>query len=327
MKGGVRVAAAVGSLALLGIGYVAFTRVYARPKAALLDALGKAREASAAYDSALDARKQTLADLQKIGETTLGQRLDVVEHQFRTRLSAALASCGLTEIEVNSGSPGDVRSPAGEARLAGKIGASLRKQVDFQVVRGQARGAGALPDVLRALTAVAAQTWVHRIDGFEIEPLGRERERFTLRVDVSTLYTPTLVPADHAGPAPVVPAENTVLTWGPIASKNVFREPPPDAPPVEHAPVVAANDGGPEPAPVPLYQDWRLTGLAILPRLGCQALVFNTRTSESRALAPGEAVLDAVFEGGLGERAVFRIAEERFEVVNGQSLADRKPIN
>lgn len=310
-------------LALAGLGYAS---LYARPRAALMADLTEARESAASYEAALEARKGVRDELKRVAATTLGVRLDAVEHQFRTRLGGALESCGLSSIVVSSGSPAGAASPAAKARLTSRMAAAIKARDDFQVLRGRGEGQGTLEQVLRAMTVVEAQTWVHRVEGFTIEPMGRERERFRLVIDVATLYLPSLAPENSSGPEPVVPPENVALAWGPIVAKNVFRKPPPEAP-ARPPPAVVAQGNSPVAPPAPLYDEWRLTGLARLPRLGWQALVYNTRTSESRHLAPGEGVLDLVFESAEGERAVFRMADRRYEILSGQSLAQRKPVN
>jgi hypothetical protein len=81
----------------------------------------------------------------------------------------------------------------------------------------------------------------------------------------------------------------------------------------------------PEPPRSP-YADWRITGV-VESRLGTEVWLVNDRSKERLALAVGAQVADARLVSGAGERAVFEIAGQRFEVSNGQTLEERRPVN
>jgi hypothetical protein len=55
-------------------------------------------------------------------------------------------------------------------------------------------------------------------------------------------------------------------------------------------------------------------------------IVVNMKSGESRTLTPGETLLDAKLIEGEGERAVFELGGKRFEVLNGGTLASRRPL-
>jgi hypothetical protein len=173
---------------------------------------------------------------------------------------------------------------------------------------------------------IQSQPWLHRVDGVVIKPVGKERERFELRLDVATLFIPDLVPKDMPEPAIQQADEEKLQYAGAFTSRRLFqREPkaavvaaalPPDAPPPPAtAPVVI----------FPPYEDWALTGI-LAGKSGLMVIVVNMKSGESRTLTPGETLLDAKLIEGEGERAVFELGGKRFEVLNGGTLASRRPL-
>src|SRR5262249_52805402 len=103
-----------------------------------------------------------------------------------------------------------------------------------------------------------------------------------------------------------------------IVQKNMFKEPA--AAVAQAAPPAPAN-GAPPPPP---YADWKLTGV-IESRLGVEAFLLNTKSGQRLTLAAGAAVIDAKFVTGAGEKAVFEIGGQEYEVSNGQTLEQRRP--
>jgi hypothetical protein len=107
--------------------------------------------------------------------------------------------------------------------------------------------------------------------------------------------------------------------WGVLAIKNLFMEPAPWG--------VAFNTIEPPWGPArPAWADWKLTGL-VESRLGTEVFLVNTKNGQRMNLAVGAAVSEAKFVGGAGEKAVFEIAGETFEVFNGQTLEQRRPTD
>ncbi len=231
---------------------------------------------------------------------------------------------------VQTGQPRAHASPLRNAKgvqSALKRALGKQKEPDFQVVEGMLRGTGTLDQVLRALAAVQAQAWVHRVDDFSIKPKDKPREQFEFMVSVSTMIAPNLVTTDKE-PTVVPPPPMMESMWSAVAGKNMFREPPPPAPPPAPPPTVVAQTPAqtppPAPPPAPPYNDWRLVGLVKTAR-GIEAWVLNTKTNERAVLSPGGKVLDLTFVDGSGERAVFDLGGQKFAFVNGQVLGVRTP--
>jgi hypothetical protein len=117
--------------------------------------------------------------------------------------------------------------------------------------------------------------------------------------------------------------------WRSIAARNPFKEPVPAAP-VDPGPTAVAQNAGtpqpPPPPPPPPYADWKLTSVVTGSR-GTEAWLVNVKTNERQVLIAGAKLIDAVFKEGTGERAVFEIAGQKFEVFNGQTFASRRLLN
>ncbi len=319
----------VGVAGVVLVGLLMYSRLYAAPRAKLLADLETSRSSINYYESKLTDALSVRDGLKAAAVNTLGDKRDTAEHRFRTTLNSIAEGCGLREIKVDNRDPSAVSNPAGQLtgqqRLPGAFGAALRKQADFSVIRGTVRGIGSLDQVLRATAAISAQTWVHRVESFSVKPIGVERERYELKLAVATMFLPELAPKSAPEPARVELTAAASDAWRPIVDKNVFRVPPPvvvtqappPPPPVNQAPLAPAG---------PTYAEWKLTGVVESPK-GCEALLVNVKTNERSTLVVGATVLDAVFESGKGERAVFRIAEDRFEVVMGSTLDQRQPVS
>jgi hypothetical protein len=283
----------VGGAVALFAGYSAYSRLYAGPRRALLAELETTRKSVAGYEDQLAGARAVRDGLKAAAADTLGDKQDTAEHRFRTTLNSIAEGCGLREIRVDNRDPVPVRNPAGQQQPRDKFGRLLRAQVDFHVIKGTVGGIGSLDQVLRAVAAISAQTWVHRVEGFSIKPVGNDRDRYELRLAVATMFIPELAPKSAPEPARVELTASAADAWRSIVEKNVFK---------------------------------RLTGVVESPS-GDEALLVNVKTNERSTLPVGGTVLDAVFESGQGERAVFRIAEERFEVVMGSTLDQRQPVD
>jgi hypothetical protein len=314
----------------LGVGFVAYTMGYAMPRRELLKELQKHRDANAAFEVALKRRPDVRAGLKAIAESTLGASRDEVDARFRDSLQRIGAACNLSGIVVNTESPDPQENPLRRARgltgsAYGKLKQELR-QPDFSAIAGTLTGTGTLEEVLRAMAMVRQQPWVHRVQSFSIKPEGKERARFTLKLGVTTvLLNPELAPKERGEPVIVALADDAAAAWRGMVSKNIFREPPP--PP---APVVAAAPAQPKPPapapPRPPYDDWKLTGV-VQSRLGIEAFLVNTKSGQQLTLPTGSAVADARFVDGEGERAIFEIEGQQFEISNGQTLEQRRLLS
>ena len=319
----------IGGAAARGIGYAALSAVYLGPRARLQAWLGYHRGEIAYYEGELARRQEVRDRLEAFAAGTLGGALDKADHRFRTSLTSIAEECGLSTIQVSSRQPVPALNPVVEARLpAGDTGElrtlknELKKKADFYAIGGELKASGTLEQVLRATAVVQAQPWVHRTDRFILKP-DKNGDRFDLQLGVVTLLAPDLAEGRTTDPVRMALADTAAAAWAPAVAKNVFKEPPPEAPapPVQ----VATTSAGALPPPPP-YADWKLTGI-LESRLGVEALLVNVRSGQHVTLAAGASVVEARFVAGSGERAVFEIGGQRFEVANGQTLEQRRPLN
>lgn len=326
------VRAGVGVVALVA-GYLGLDTVYLSPRAKVQNDIELAAGRVAALEKTLSSRADVRARARQAGMTLLGVGQDEVSARFRDGLARVAEQSGLAGVTVESGRPQDeinpLVNPAAKAPV--KMRTALRKSPDFALVRGSVKGEGSLDAALGLLAALEAQAWVHRVEGFSIKPVGKDRQRFEVRAEVATIFASDLAKlAGSDGPEPQIAlaSERAGDIVRRVAEKNVFTRPVATA--VAEAPVVRVEGGhDPEPPPrvIPFapYEDWKLTGVA-LGRQGSEAFFLNVKTGEKVTLQRGGTVLDAVFVEGMGERAVLEIGGKRFEVNNGQTLASRRPL-
>lgn len=296
--------------------------LYFGPAGALVAKIRNERELIARFEQGLAQRRQVEGALKERAAATLGATEEELDARLRNRLNEIAGGCGLSEVLVESNRPAEERNPAPARMKRSEFAQQLKAQRDFWVAEGGVTGVGSLDQALRSLATIQAQPWVHRIDAFSIKPKSRDRDVFEVRVQVATLMMPDLLGRDAAPPPLVTLGEAESTRWSSIVAKNVFKEPPPTA--VAQAPAPPT----PEPTPVAAspYSEWRLTGV-VQSRLGIEAWLRNTRTSQTLALAVGGVVADARLVAAVGERAVFEIDGRKFEVVNGQTLEERRPLN
>jgi hypothetical protein len=322
----------VGLLLAAGVGYWGYSSLYAAPRNDLLQQINASKGAIAKYKDALKGEFDVHKRAKQIALTTLGGKVDTVEHRFRTGLSRIGEGEGLSGVVVDDGEPMDHTSPLLPSKgVATALKQALRKKPDFQTIRGTLKGTGSLEQVLRAVAVAQAQSWLHRVDGFSIKPAGGSGDKFELRMDVATLLVPDLLAGENPEPQIVQPPSEADVMLRAVAMKNVFKAPPaqpsPEGP--REVQVAAAPAEGPAHTPPPQvfapYDEWKLTGVVIGGR-GAEAFFTNLRTNAKLTVEQGGAVLDAVFVHGEGEKAVMEIGGQRFEVSNGQTLAARKPV-
>lgn len=313
-------------IAVVAIATWGYRSAYSGPKGALVTQLAAARENAGRLEEELDGQRDLRRRIDVLAATTLGTKFDILEHRLRTGLSRVAEREGLSGVVVTNGQPQEQSNQAliGNKKVQPTLRSQLRRSPDFAVVRGSVKGTGTLEQVLRAMGAVQAQAWVHRVESVSIRPSGKDRERFEVFMDVATVFAPGLGGRD-AEPVLADAPRELEPAWRAVASKNVFRKPPAfeagAAPPVR----VAAPGGaalGPVFAP---YEDWKLRGI-VVGRRGAEAMFENTRTNVRLTVQKGGLVEDAVFVDGAGERAVIEIGGKRFELSNGQTLAARRPL-
>ncbi len=324
VKIGIAVVALVGAYFAWQIGYVA-------PRDALLEQLAAESRRADAIEEKLADEFATVDRVKAAGARTLGGKLDDAIHQFRTGLGRVAESEGLTQIVVDQGQPQAQTNPLVSVRgLTASnmtlLKRDLRRQSDFFAIRGSVRGVGTLDEVFRAIAAIRAQPWVHRVEGFSIRPTGKERRQFNVRVDVATLFAPQFSPPAVAEATIALPPVDTDVVVRALAARPLFiAAAPPEPAPTPAVAQKPPTPTPPKPPPPPPYDEWRLTGI-INGSSGTEVFMVNTKTGERRVVQPGGSVLDAVFIEASGERAIFGVGEGRFEVSNGQTLAARRPV-
>ncbi|MEX2217317.1 MAG: hypothetical protein WD749_01040 [Phycisphaerales bacterium] len=312
--------AAVG-LAMLTVATVAYLKLYHWPRSALVESIQKQRVNNAGYEAHLARAGRLNESLRKLAADTIGTESETATSRFRTGLGEIGKSCGLAVTSVNSHDPERMVSPAA-AKVKDSLAGELKKQTDFRIIRGQLSGTGTLDQALRTMATVQAQPWVHRVEGFTLKPQDKERQRFLLTLDVTTMLIPEFAPRNAPEPR-IVPLDPLAVTrWAGIVRKNPFREPAMEVARADTPPPAPAGPAAPPPPP---WGEWKLTGVAESPRRPVEALMVNTRTSESVVLNVGSAITGATFTGGSRGRGIFEIGGERFEVLIGQTLEQRSP--
>jgi len=316
----------VGAVLVAGAGAYGYYKVYESPRADIDRQIDALRASGGQFEDRLDEERGTTARLEAVASTTLGATEAKVEARFRSSLGEIARHVGLTEVVANSGRARPAPNPAGASspRIRGDFGRLLAEGADFYVIEGSLSGIGSLAQVLTALSTVQAQPWAHRVTTVSIKPANRERTQFEIRMDgISTLLTPDLVDESFEGPGwtPIDPREAS--RWAPIVEKNMFRTPV--APPPAPEPVTPEPEPDP-PAPAsPPYADWRLTGLPA-GTTGRVAGFTRVSTGQSQLLEAGHSVLDAQLTEINRFSVVIEIEGVRYEVLIGQTLAERREI-
>jgi len=316
--------AILGLLAVIVVFAFGTWRFYLSPRGELLAQQRQLQSELGWYENELDLSYRPRERLQEFAQTTLGGSLDEIEHTFRSRLGELAQSAGLGEVVVSSGAPDNAMNPAGSGRgrVRGPLGKMLSDSRDALLLHGSIRGEGPLDALLRMMAVVDAQPWVHRVGGFSIKPLDKERQRFELRLDVDTLVVEDLVGPDAEPPPVITLASVPSDRWRPIAERNVFAPPAPEPPPaIAEAPPPPVPDPGPPPPP---FGEWKVTGAA-RGIAGWEAMLTNRKTGERKRLTPGDSVLGATLREVFTDRVVFELDEQRFAVRLGDTLLEREP--
>jgi hypothetical protein len=315
--------------ALVGAGVLGYWTLYENPRQDRLAALDAQLRLNSSLEVPTRERARVRQELREIGATTLGVTRDRVDAQFRAALHRIADSCRLGDVQISTKEPADVKNPIGSLRrrIAGMP--DLSKQIDFRIIRGDVAATGSLEQVMRATSLIQAQPWVHRVESFSISPPGQGGdERFVLRLGVSTIMLDgDLAPREVREPEIAVLPPDASLAWAGIVQKNPFREPPrrtAENPRRQDQRQVTQAPPPPPPPPPPPYNEWRLTGV-VESRLGTEAFLVNTRSDERTAIGAGSSIAGAKLVAAEGERAIFEIEGEEYEVFNGQTLEQRRP--
>lgn len=251
---------------------------------------------------------------------TLGSDPDVVQHLFRKMLGEIASDSGLGGVVVSDRPFLARTNPAVEART--RELSDFRGSIDAYELEASLVGEGSLESVLGCLAMIESQAWVHRVRGVSLKPLGRDRSRMELRVEVSTFFAEDLEPDEQPSITPARPEEVSRLAV--LAERNLFRPPPPEpvAPQVVQAPKPAA----PAPPPPPPYGEWQVVGVTTAAE-GERVMVRSRKSGQTRTLSPGQSILGLRFEGAKHGGAIFVEGEARLEVLLGWGLDRRRPLS
>lgn len=288
------------------------------------------------YREGLDAREVELADaprlrkrFDELADISLGASEEEANAVLRRALNEMAAHVGLRRAQVSTSTSRPQVNPATRSRLREFRAREVRERPDFHALSATLTGECSLEQAVRTIALLNAQPWVCRIDGVGLRVLGRERESVDLSVTITGVFVRggRSRSTDESAARIWSPIDDAAIDpWRAIVAKNVFREPPaPPRPPDRERPVVEAPPPPPPPA-APSLADWRITAVVQSPS-GPELWIVNTRSGETRTLAPGAEVLGATFVTGSGEVARIRIGEDVFEVRLGSTLAERKSVS
>lgn len=322
-------AAAVG---VVVVGAVAAQMLVLSPLKRINGEIESAQAAVSVLDRQLEDSERVAKALRARGAATLGATVDEASHQFRTRLSGLADAHHMTRVVVDQKSGESTLNPLAGARgvpqSLSSVRTKLRKEPDFTLLRGTLKAQGTLEHALGLMGAVQSQAWVHRVEGFSLRPVGRERQQVELTLDVSAMFVPDLVPRGFEQPAidPVAPGREQFAQR--VSARDPFRyavKPEPAVVVAVTPPAPTLEAPPPPPPPPPAYHEWRIAGV-MLGTGGGEAIMVNTRTGESRTLVVGEMVLNARLVECQSDGAIFEIEQGRFVVASGGTLADRRAV-
>lgn len=305
------------------LGAYAYQRVYASERGAIDLEIERYRAGIADREVVVAGIVRERQRLRELAQRTLGSDEETVSASLRRALNEILAECELTDRQVVTRGASGVITPLAGVRVVEFETRDLRGRADFYRIPATISGAGTLEQVVRTIATVESQAWAHRIDSLMIEPVGRDRNRFSLSLSLETGFFADPRLRDGDGPPEplwVPPAPTRLAAWRPFVEKNVFREPP--------APRVVRQEPEQErprpPAQPPEDRDWRVTGV-VEGVSGAEIWLVNERTREYRVVREGESILGLTLVGVSGESARVEEVENGrvVEVRLGQTLSER----
>lgn len=304
--------AALGVIAGLWLVYRTADRMYLTPRRALLEQIASATVQINRYNQARQDRPRLMGDFKAMAEQTLGSDLETVDHRLRSRLNRLAEHAGIANASVGTQSAVRRQSPA-RVMFKGNAQRGLREEIDFIELPGSIICQGTYEQILRLIASIENEPWIKRIDQVKFDPRDNGG-RFDITLRLTTLFLPSRGPSTELATAIPAPDLNAYAAF---VQTNPFRIPPLE--------FVATRPPPQTPTGFP-YEQWALTGVAESPA-GPEAWLLNNQTSESRRLAVGESLQDAVFTAVNGDSAEFTLGEQRFIVNVGQNLNDRNPLN
>lgn len=321
-----RVALGLAACALLVLGgRWAAQRFYLEPAETRRGQAAALRQNIERLEGQLRPQFEVNARLKELARNGLAPQPDLADHQLRTLLSRIGQAAGLEEIKASTGPVREQVNPAVRFFSASQQ-TRLRQRPDFLVLPGRLEGVGDPERVLAALASISVQPWAHRVSGVSLRPAGRDTRRLSLKVDVESMIAPDLAPRSAPEPQIVPTPADAEAALRAVASRDLFSDPPP---PVAATPADAPRPAParePQPAPAgPAYEQWRLTGLAVVGG-SAEAIFTHTPSSAGSTIRQGERILDLLLVGAGPEAAVLEIDGRKFEVRLGATLASRTPL-
>jgi hypothetical protein len=312
---------ALGAVALLGTTSVVAQRSYVGPRRGLEIQIAGLTASVKGLEKERDSLREVASRSRTLGVLTLGKKLDVVQHRFRTGLATIAEQGGLSAISVDCGASQGVVNPLVSAKgVPTNLKRELRARPGFEVVRGSVKANGSLDKVLAVLAAVGSQPWVHRVESYSIKPLGKERASYELRLEAATLIAPGWVAKESAeGPAIASTEPSADQGWRRIAARNPFVRSA--AAEVSRPAVIASVTPS-------ASDDWRLAGV-MRGRRGVEAILRNQRSGEGKTLTEGEDFSGVKLVGGAAgggaDGIVIEADGKRWELSIGEALSARRP--
>ncbi len=252
--------------------------------------------------------------VRQVATTLFGTQSSEAEAAMGSLVTALIAQAGLPESDFT-------RHPAGRRRLAGA------EEIGWTV-----QGEGPLAQVLDLLFLLQSHPRLHRLESLALSPAS-EPGRLRLRFRYLTLVlnpAPDVRPrTDLVSPGLDSPARRL---YDPILQRDLLRPFQPGENQIVPGPTLAV--AGPNEA-----QFLRVVSLSSWGARP-EAHLLDTRTQSTRALHPGEPLLDGLFAdvdyrplpaaGKPGllsySRLIWRVGDHYWAVDTGQSLADRRPL-
>ena len=307
------VAVVVGIGCFAGASYIAYAKVYAEPVAELRERIAEDADVVERLERQRGRRASVRERVRGVVETTLAGDEARVQHEFRTGLAASADAAALGDVEVSTGAASGVESPIASNRAVRRLRKPFSDGDDFSVIRGEVRGVGSIERVVDAIAIAGSQPWVHRIEGVQVRAVGKSGERFSVRLDVATLFF-----RGEAGLQEVVlsePGDGVRAAASQIVASGAFGV-------KDAAPVVAVERAPEAPKPVPAAPPARWRVAAVVTADGRDEVWCVRVDAAGRSvLTVGQAVAGFELVGTDGEAAVFRAGERRFQVMPGQVIA------
>ena len=312
MRPWLRIVGFVVLLAVVSLGLFRLAKeTYFDKKADLVDKIAATEKSLAAAKAEKRQRSKLDEQLQGIVNRTLGDDLETVDHQLRTRLNRIGEELGIVGLTVGTGQARKLQSPA-RNEFSRRKHPELREEIDFVELEGWISGEATFESALRLVHRIDAEPWLKHLDQVRLKPKDNG-DRFGVTVRLTTLFLPKQSPSEPVLAAYDASAFDPYLA---LARSNLFRVPP-----------QAESSGSPTPAAVAAtsQDQWTLTGVASGPQ-GLEVWLLNPQTGESRRLAVGETLRGLVLVGAVGETAEFRRDQQRFTVSIGQPLSQPSPL-